>query len=150
VTFTESMDRVAQLFEAIGALVLLAGLLLSVGLAIRSLRRSGDARWPIGFCGSPSAASSCSGWRSSSPPTWSAPSRWHRPWENVAILGAIVLIRTVLSLSLEVEIEGVAPWRRAAMSGAGQITRAAERSSQRADSNAAQGTRGEPSTPRPT
>ena len=32
--------------------------------------------------------------------------------ENVVILGVIVLIRTVLSFSLEIEIEGVAPWRR--------------------------------------
>jgi hypothetical protein len=48
--------------------------------------------------------------------------------ENVLILGAIVLIRTVLSFSLEIEIEGVAPWRRAAMSGAGHIAHAVERS----------------------
>jgi uncharacterized membrane protein len=41
--------------------------------------------------------------------------------ENVVILGIIVLIRTVLSFSLEIEIEGVAPWRRAMVSGAGRI-----------------------------
>jgi hypothetical protein len=29
----------------------------------------------------------------------------------------IVLIRTVLSISIEVEIEGVAPWRRALTTG---------------------------------
>lgn len=33
-------------------------------------------------------------------------------FETVAALGLIVLIRTVLSLSLEVEIEGRWPWRR--------------------------------------
>lgn len=33
-------------------------------------------------------------------------------WESVGLLGMIVLIRTVLSFSLEIEIEGVAPWRR--------------------------------------
>jgi uncharacterized membrane protein len=33
---------------------------------------------------------------------------------NVAVLGLIVLIRTFLSLSIEVEIEGTWPWRRAA------------------------------------
>ncbi len=32
--------------------------------------------------------------------------------EDVGVLGIIVLIRTSLSFSLEVEIEGVAPWRR--------------------------------------
>jgi uncharacterized membrane protein len=33
--------------------------------------------------------------------------------ENVLALGGIVLIRTFLSMSLEVEIEGRWPWRRA-------------------------------------
>jgi uncharacterized membrane protein len=33
--------------------------------------------------------------------------------ENVAVLGLIVLIRTLLSFSLEVEIDGRWPWRRA-------------------------------------
>jgi uncharacterized membrane protein len=35
-------------------------------------------------------------------------------WQSVGLLGAIVLIRTLLSFSLETEIEGVAPWRRRA------------------------------------
>ena len=35
---------------------------------------------------------------------------------NVLILGGIVLIRTILSFSLEVEVEGVWPWRRGALS----------------------------------
>jgi uncharacterized membrane protein len=33
--------------------------------------------------------------------------------ENVAVLGLIILIRTFLSWSLEVEIEGRWPWKRA-------------------------------------
>jgi hypothetical protein len=44
--------------------------------------------------------------------------------DNVLVLGLIVVIRTVLSFSLETEIEGVAPWRRALISGAGTIRRA--------------------------
>lgn len=38
--------------------------------------------------------------------------------ENVSVLGLIVLIRTFLSFSLEIEVDGVAPWRRAFVSGA--------------------------------
>ena len=34
--------------------------------------------------------------------------------ESVAVLGAIVIIRIVLSFALEVEIEGAWPWRRRA------------------------------------
>ena len=42
--------------------------------------------------------------------------------ENVAVLGVIVLIRTFLSFSLEVEIDGTWPWRRATASQAGAIS----------------------------
>ena len=34
--------------------------------------------------------------------------------ESVRVLGLIVVIQTVLSFSLEVEIDGVVPWRRTA------------------------------------
>jgi len=47
--------------------------------------------------------------------------------ENVGVLGLIVLIRTFLSFSLEIEIEGVPPWRRALVSGTSRIARAASR-----------------------
>ena len=43
-TFSEAMEHVAQLFEAIGALVLLVGLLFCFTLSIRAFRRSGDGR----------------------------------------------------------------------------------------------------------
>lgn len=42
--------------------------------------------------------------------------------ESVVVLGAIVLIRVLLSFSLEVEIDGAWPWarRRGAGRGAGE------------------------------
>jgi Protein of unknown function (DUF1622) len=42
----------------------------------------------------------------------------------VLVLGLIVLIRTFLAVSLETEIEGVPPWRRALATGAGTVRRA--------------------------
>ena len=47
--------------------------------------------------------------------------------ENLAVLGLIVLIRTFLSVSLEVEIEGRWPWQRAAAGPAGSEARTGER-----------------------
>jgi hypothetical protein len=44
--------------------------------------------------------------------------------DNVLVLGLIVVIRTFLSFSLETEIEGVVPWRRARTSGAETIRQA--------------------------
>jgi uncharacterized protein DUF1622 len=48
--------------------------------------------------------------------------------EDAAILGLIVLIRTVLSISIEVEIDGVAPWRRALTTGPQVLARTARES----------------------
>jgi uncharacterized membrane protein len=47
---------------------------------------------------------------------------------DALVLALIVLIRTVLSFSLQVEIEGVAPWRRALVTGPQVLARAAARS----------------------
>ncbi len=44
--------------------------------------------------------------------------------DNVIVLGVIVLIRTLLSFSIEVEIDGVLPWRKAFVSGATVIIKA--------------------------
>ena len=40
---------------------------------------------------------------------------------DAIVLAIIVLIRTVLSFSLQIEIEGVAPWRRALMTAPEQM-----------------------------
>ena len=42
---------------------------------------------------------------------------------DAIVLAIIVLIRTVLSFSLQIEIEGVAPWRRALMTAPEQMAR---------------------------
>ena len=43
---------------------------------------------------------------------------------DAAILGMIVLIRTVLSFTIEVEIDGVVPWRKALTTGPQVLARA--------------------------
>jgi uncharacterized membrane protein len=43
---------------------------------------------------------------------------------DAAILGMIVLIRTVLSFAIEVEIDGIAPWRKALLTGSQVLARA--------------------------
>ena len=44
--------------------------------------------------------------------------------QSVTVLGLIVLIRTFLSFSLQVEIDGVPPWRGAVTSAATAVARA--------------------------
>jgi uncharacterized membrane protein len=123
-TFTEAMETVAQVFEAIGAIVLLGGLLLSLGLAVRVLRRSGDGGLAYRVLRQSFGGVILLGLEVLVAADLVRTVAVEPTWDNVAVLGVIVLIRTVLSFSLEVEIEGVAPWRRAATSGAVHIGRA--------------------------
>lgn len=41
--------------------------------------------------------------------------------KDAVILGLIVLIRTVLSMSIQIEIEGVLPWNKALLQSGGQM-----------------------------
>jgi hypothetical protein len=47
---------------------------------------------------------------------------------DAAVLGMIVLIRTVLSFSIEIEVDGVVPWRKALTTGPQVLARAARES----------------------
>jgi uncharacterized membrane protein len=128
VTFAESMEFVAKIFEAIGALVLLAGLVVSPCLAVRSLRRSGDLQVTYRVLRQSFGGAILLGLEVLVAADLVRTVAVAPTIENVVILSIIVLIRTVLSFSLEIEIEGVAPWRRRAMSGASHIADAAKRS----------------------
>jgi uncharacterized membrane protein len=127
-TFAGSMELVASLFEVIGALILLAGLGVSAFLAIRSLRRSKQPRAAYQILRESFGGAILLGLEVLVAADLVRTVAVAPTLENVAILGMIVLIRTILSFSLEIEIEGVAPWRRAAMSGATYIAHAARRS----------------------
>jgi uncharacterized membrane protein len=125
-TFAEAMEHVAQAFEAIGAVVLLAGLFLAVGLAVRVLRRSRDGQRAYKVLRQSFGGVILLGLEILVAADLVRTVAVEPTLENVVILGVIVLIRTVLSFSLEIEIEGVAPWRRASMSGAAHIARAVQ------------------------
>ena len=125
-TFTGLMDHVAQGFEALGAAILIVGVIWSFVLAVVAARRSGLVgkglpRSAPGIRRDPAAggveevlvAADLVRTVAVAPTL-----------NNVLVLGLIVVIRTFLSFSLETEIEGVAPWRRALLGGAGTIRRA--------------------------
>ena len=108
-TFAEAMEHVAQAFEAIGAVVLMAGLFLSVGLAVRSLRRFADWQEAYKVLRRSFGGVILLGLEILVAADLVRTVAVEPTVENVLILGAIVFIRTVLSFSLEIEIEGVAP-----------------------------------------
>jgi uncharacterized membrane protein len=124
-TFTELMDRVAQGFEALAAAILVVGVTWSFVLAAMAARRFGwSARTYLvlrqSFGGTLLLGVEVLVAADLVRTVAVAPTL-----DNVLVLGLIVVIRTFLSFSLETEIEGVVPWRRAAMGGAGTIRRAA-------------------------
>jgi uncharacterized membrane protein len=124
-TFTELMDHVAQGFEALAAAILVVGVIWSFVLAAVAARRFGwSARAYLvlrqSFGGTLLLGVEVLVAADLVRTVAVAPTL-----DNVLVLGLIVVIRTFLSFSLETEIEGVVPWRRAAMGGAGTIRRAA-------------------------
>jgi len=124
-TFTQLMDHVAQGFEALGAAILVVGVIWSFVLAAVAARRSGwSARTYLvlrqAFGGTLLLGLEVLVAADLLRTVAVAPTL-----ESVLVLGLIAVIRTVLSFSLETEIEGVAPWRRAMTGGAGTLRRAA-------------------------
>jgi uncharacterized membrane protein len=123
-TFTTLMDHVAQGFEALGAAILVLGVIWSFVLGAVAWRRSGrPARAYVvlrqAFGGTLLLGLEVLVAADLLRTVAVAPSL-----TNVLVLGLIVVIRTFLSFSLETEIEGIAPWRRATISGASTLRRA--------------------------
>lgn len=126
-TFTEVMDKVAEGFEAFGAAVLVLGLVWSLAFAAVVWRRSGNGRGGYQALRETFGGALLLGLEILVAADLIRTVAVAPTLENVSVLGLIVLIRTFLSFSLEIEIEGVPPWRRAAASGAGRIAQAATR-----------------------
>jgi uncharacterized membrane protein len=130
--FADLMERTAQGFDALGAVVLVVGLLWSLALAGWAWRRSGGRRAYQAlretFGGVLLLSLEVLVAADLIRTVAVAPTI-----KNVAVLGLIVLIRTFLSFSLQVEIDGALPWRRAVTSGATVVTRATRAARTRAD-----------------
>jgi uncharacterized membrane protein len=121
------VDQLAKLLELVGVAIILGGIILATLAFLRGGARTGD-------------------WRSAYPryrsdigrgillglellvgadiiSTITAP----LTFDSVGLLAAIVAIRTFLSFSLETEIEGCWPWRRAAKDASTDARAAADR-----------------------
>ncbi len=125
--YTQGMLLVAQAFEVVAAIILMIGLIFA---GITSLRtwartRSGTAAYKLmrqAFGGVLLLSLEILVAGDLIRTVAVAPTL-----DNVIVLGLIVLIRTFLSFSLEIEIDGVPPWRKAMRSGASVIADAQRR-----------------------
>jgi uncharacterized membrane protein len=125
-TFTTVMGHVAQAFEALGAAILVVGVLWSLALAMIAWRRSGNAGRAYTALRQAFGGTLLLGLEVLVAADLVRTVIVAPTLDNVLTLGLIVLIRTFLSFSLETEIEGVPPWRRAMASGASTIRRATQ------------------------
>ena len=123
-TFTTVMDHVAQGFEALGAAILVVGVIWSFVLAVVAVRRLGWSAKAYLVLRQAFGGTLLLGVEVLVAADLVRTVAVAPTLDNVLVLGLIVVIRTFLSFSLETEIEGVAPWRRAAIGGAGTIRRA--------------------------
>jgi len=124
VTFSEVMDHVAQAFEGLGAFVLTAGTLWSFLLAGLGWRRSGQGRQAYAAMRQALGGTLLLGLEILVAADLLRTIAVAPTLNNVLTLGLIVLIRTFLSFSLEIEISGALPWRRGLATGADTIRRA--------------------------
>jgi uncharacterized membrane protein len=125
--FATLMEHVVQGFEALGAAILIVGVIWSFVLAAVAARRSGWSAKAYLVLREAIGGTLLLGLEILVAADLVRTVAVAPSLENVLVLGLIVVIRTFLSFSLETEIEGVAPWRRALVSGAGTIRRASAR-----------------------
>ena len=118
VRFTESMILVAQLFEIVAAAILVFGLIAAFVLSARTYLRTRDGRATYTLLRQFFGGVLLLGLEVLVAGDLLRTVAVAPTLDNVLVLGLIVLIRTFLSFSLEIEIEGVPPWRRAFVSGA--------------------------------
>jgi uncharacterized membrane protein len=116
-SFTTVMGYAARAFEGLGALILTIGLMWSVVLAVLAWRRSRSPQRVYTALRRAFGATLLLGLEILVAADLIRTVAVAPTLDNVLVLGLIVLIRTFLSFSLEIEIEGVLPWRRAPASG---------------------------------
>ena len=112
---------VALVFEMIGALAMCSGFVVAVVLGVRALRRGDGGQAAFQILRTTLGAAILLGLEVLVAADLIRTITSKPSLEDAVILGLIVLIRTVLSMSIQIEIEGVLPWRRALLTSGGQV-----------------------------
>ena len=126
IPYTEFMLSIAQIFELLAAITILIGLVWSAALAWRAYKRTNAGSVAYKTMRQSFGGAILLGLEILVAGDLVRTVAVYPTIENVGVLAIIVLIRTVLSFSLEIEIEGVPPWRRAMVSGATVMRQAAK------------------------
>jgi uncharacterized membrane protein len=111
------MNHVAEAFEALGVLVLALGTIWSFVAAGLTWHRSRQSAAAISLLRQALGGTLLLGLEILVAADLVRTIAVAPTLSNVLILGLIVLIRTFLSFSLEIEIDGTLPWRRGMLAG---------------------------------
>jgi uncharacterized membrane protein len=124
----EFFERATQTFEVLGVLSMVIGFLFAFALAAITWKRTGNGARAFKTLRESLGGAILLGLEllvaaDIVKTVTSTPSL-----TDAAVLGMIVLIRTILSITIEIEIDGVAPWRKALTTGPEVLARAARKS----------------------
>lgn len=108
-------------FEAIGALAMVVGFVIAVVLGWRSLRRREGGAAAFSVLRTTLGSAILLGLEVLVAADLIRTITSKPSMEDALILGVIVLIRTILSMSIQIEIEGTLPWRKALLTSGGQM-----------------------------
>jgi uncharacterized membrane protein len=112
---------VAVAFEAVGAAAMIVGFVVALILGARSLARHEGGRIAFTTLRTTLGAAILLGLEVLVAADLVRTITSKPSLEEAAVLGLIVLIRTILSISIQIEIEGTLPWRRALLRSGGQM-----------------------------
>jgi uncharacterized membrane protein len=121
VDFETAFLFVALGFEAIGAFAMIVGFVIALWLGWRALRRGEGGSAAFSVLRTTLGAAILLGLEVLVAADLIRTITSKPSMEDALILGIIVLIRTILSMSIQIEIEGMLPWRRALMTSGGQL-----------------------------
>ena len=128
-TYSQVLRIIVHVADGIGVAILIAGLFFSAFLAIRTWSTTGDGSRAYTVLRRTLGGAILAGLEVLVAGDLIRTVAVDPTLDNVIILGIIVLIRTFLSFSLEIEIEGTLPWRRAlTQTGASVIADAVRKS----------------------
>ena len=112
-TYSRVLSLIVHIADGIGVAVLVAGLFLAAILALRTWKISGSGQEAYSVMRRTLGGAILAGLEVLVAGDLIRTVAVAPTMDNVVTLAVIVLIRTFLSFSLEIEIEGTLPWRRA-------------------------------------
>jgi uncharacterized membrane protein len=112
---------IAVAFESLGALTMVVGFVIALVLGVRALRRGEGGAKAFSTIRTTLGGAILLGLEVLVAADLIRTITSKPSIEDAVILGLIVLIRTVLSMSIQIEVDGTLPWRRALLGSGAQV-----------------------------